>query len=322
MRLASLNSGGRDGVLIAVSRDGTHFLPAPSAWPTMQSALDVWSSAADDLAEMAVRLETGEGNPLDQARLTAPLPRAWQWLDASAFPSHGDLMQKLFGGDPHSREIPLMYQGLSNPFLGPHDDVVLPREEDGIDFEGEFGVIVDETPMGVSAAEAAAHIKLVVQINDWSLRNLAWREMKTGFGWIQAKPACSMAPFAVTPDELGPCWRDGRVHLDLRVDWNAQRFGAPNGGAMGFSFAELVAHAAATRRLCAGTVVGSGTVSNENYREVGSTCIAERRAVEKLDSGEIVTEFMRFGDRVRMQAMTPDGRVGPFGAIDQRVVRG
>ena len=320
MKLATMTSDGPDGELVVVSRDGERFLHAPDRWPTLQCAIDDWASAAGDLAGMSAFLDGGEGLPLDQARLAAPLPRAWQWLDASAFASHGDLMQKLFGGDPHSREIPLMYQGVSNPFLGPHDDVALPREDHGIDFEGEFGVIVDETPMGVSAHDAAGHIKLLVQINDWSLRNLAWREMKTGFGWIQAKPACTMAPFAVTPDELGTFWRGDRVHLDLRVDWNEQRFGAPNGGAMGFSFPELIAHAATTRHLCAGTVIGSGTVSNENYREVGSTCIAERRAVEKLDSGEITTRFMRFGDRVRMQAMSPDGALRPFGAIDQRVV--
>jgi fumarylacetoacetate (FAA) hydrolase len=320
MRLATLTAGGPDGELVVVSRDGLRFLPAPGAWPTLQSALENWGVAESGLAAMAARLDASEGRALDPARLAAPLPRAWQWLDASAFFSHGELMQKLFGGDPHSHEIPLMYQGVSNPFLGPRQDVVLPREDDGIDFEGEFGVILDDTPMGVSTREAAGHIKLVVQINDWSLRNLAWREMKTGFGWIQAKPACSMAPFAVTPEALGPAWRDGRVQLDLTVDWNGQRFGAPNGGVMGFSFPELVAHAAATRRLCAGTVIGSGTVSNANYREVGSTCIAERRAIEKLEAGAVATPFMRFGDRVRMEAFGPDGAPGPFGAIDQRVV--
>jgi fumarylacetoacetate (FAA) hydrolase len=320
MRLATLSSSGADGALVVVSDDSLRFLPVTGAWPDLQSALDEWSAAAGSLADLAARLRGGEGQSLDQTRLTAPLPRAWQWLDASAFASHGDLMQKLFGGDPHSREIPLMYQGLSNPFLGSREDVILPREEDGIDFEGEFGVIVDETPMGVSAHEAAGHIKLLVQINDWSLRNLAWREMKTGFGWIHGKPACTMAPFAVTPDELGSSWRDGRVCLDLAVELNGQRFGAPNGGAMGFSFPELVAHAAGTRRLCAGTVIGSGTVSNANYHEVGSTCIAERRAIEKLETGEAKTPFMRFNDRVRMEALGPGGLPGPFGAIDQRVV--
>jgi fumarylacetoacetate (FAA) hydrolase len=273
------------------------------------------------LRALAARLEVGAGEALEGRLLGAPLPRAWQWLDGSAYPSHGDLMQRLFGGEPHSRDIPLMYQGLSNPFLGPTDDVPLPREADGIDFEGEFAVIVDQTPMGVSIAAAAGHIKLLVQVNDWSLRNLAWREMQTGFGWVQAKPACSMAPFAVTPDELGEHWRDGRVHLDLAVRWNGKSFGAPNGGAMGFSFPELVSHAASTRPLCAGTVIGSGTVSNSNSVEVGSTCIAELRAIEKLSRGVVTTEFMKFGDRVRMEAIAPHGEFAPFGAIDQIVIQ-
>jgi fumarylacetoacetate (FAA) hydrolase len=192
-------------------------------------------------------------------------------------------------------------------------------EEHGIDFEGEFGVITDFVPMGTTAAEALGHIKLIVQINDWSLRTLAGPEMKTGFGWIRAKPPCSMAPYAVTPDELGDDWRDGRVCLDLLVDWNGRRFGAANGAPMGYGFHELVAHAASTRNLVAGTVIGSGTVSNENFREVGSSCIAERRGIEIVDTGEPRTEFMRFGDTVRMQGTAADGSA-PFGAIAARVV--
>ena len=320
LKLATLMSDSPDGRLVVVSRDGARFLDAPSPWRNLQAALDQWSQASPALRALAARLEAGDGASLDGHSLAAPLPRAWQWLDGSAFASHGDLMGKLFGGEAQSREIPLMYQGLSNPFLGAHDNVPLPREEDGIDFEGEFGVIVDEVPMGVSVEAAAAHIKLLIQIFDWSLRNFAGQEKKTGFGWIHAKPACSMAPFAVTPDVLGANWRDGRIHLDLAVDWNGLCFGAPDAGAMAFSFARLIAHAAATRRLCAGTVIGSGTVSNENYRSVGSTCIAERRAIEMLDTGAPVTPFMRFGDRVRMEALLPDGVPGPFGAIDQVVV--
>ncbi|MGZ3279843.1 MAG: fumarylacetoacetate hydrolase family protein [Caulobacteraceae bacterium] len=320
MRLATLRSEAPDGRLVVVSADGRRFLPAQPQFSSLQAALDDWRMASVLLGALAARLEVGAGSALEGHGLAAPLPRAWQWLDASAYPSHGELMQKLFGGEPHSREIPLMYQGVSNPFLGPTDDLPLPREADGIDFEGEFAVIVDHTPMGVSVAAAADHIKLLVQVNDWSLRNLAWREMQTGFGWIQAKPACSMAPFAVTPEDLGEHWRDGRVHLDLTVSWNGKRFGAPNGGAMGFSFPELVAHAAATRPLCAGTVIGSGTVSNSNYVDVGSSCIAELRAIEKL-GGHAMTEFMRFGDRVRMEAVAPNGGLTPFGAIDQIVVQ-
>jgi fumarylacetoacetate (FAA) hydrolase len=228
-------------------------------------------------------------------------------------------MQTAFNLPPIETKLPLMYQGMSHQFLGPNDDVVLPSEDDGIDFEGEFGVIIDAVPMGTTAAEAMGHIKLIVQINDWSLRTLAAPEMKTGFGWVQAKPACSVAPFAVTPDELGDGWRDGRVCLDLAVDWNGKRFGNANGAPMAFGFHELVAHAARTRSLPAGTVIGSGTVSNPNYRDVGSSCIAERRGIEMIDAGGAQTGFMRFGDTVRMESRLPDGAT-LFGAIDQRVV--
>ena len=249
------------------------------------------------------------------------MPRAWQWLDGSAFRSHGELMETLFGTEPPPAGRPLMYQGLSHQFLSATADVPMPREEDGIDFEGEFGVITDFVPMGVTPEAAMAHIKLIVQINDWSLRALAPVEMKTGFGWIHAKPACSVAPFAVTPDELGDAWRDGRVHLPLTVDWNGARFGNAHGGVMEFGFHDLVAHAASTRSLCAGTIIGSGTVSNSNFREIGSSCIAERRGIEMLDEGTARTGYMHFGDTVRMEARLPDGGV-LFGAIDQKVVKG
>ena len=215
---------------------------------------------------------------------------------------------------------PLMYQGMSDKFYGPRDDVLMTDEALGIDFEGEFGVIVDAVPIGTPPEAAMDHIKLIVQINDWSLRTIAPVEMKTGFGWVQAKPACSVAPFAVTPDELGGDWRDGRVCLDLRVDWNGKRFGAANGAAMAFGFHELVAHAARTRALPAGTIIGSGTVSNANYAEVGSSCISERRAIEIGELGKPETPFMAFGDTIRMEARTASGDV-LFGAIDQRVVK-
>ncbi len=319
MKLATLADGGPDGGLVVVSADATRVLFAGPAWPTLQAALENWSEAEPWLRNLENRLDAGDGVPLVADALMAPLPRAWQWLDGSAFRSHGALMEKLFGTAPPPPGRPLMYQGLSHRFLSGTEDVPLPREEDGIDFEGEFGVITDFVPMGVSPEQAMGHIKLVVQINDWSLRTLAPIEMKTGFGWIQAKPACSVAPFAVTPNVLGEHWRDGRVHLPLTVHWNGQTFGAPLGGPMGFGFHELVAHAASTRDLCAGTIIGSGTVSNDDYREVGSSCIAERRAIEILDRGAPSTGFMRFGDTVRMETILPDG--SPlFGAIDQRVI--
>jgi fumarylacetoacetate (FAA) hydrolase len=211
-----------------------------------------------------------------------------------------------------------MYQGLSDRFYGPTKPVPFSSEAQGIDFEGEFGVIVDHVPMGANASEAMSHIKLLVQINDWSLRALAVPEMKTGFGWIQAKPACSMAPFAVAPSELGDAWQDGRVCLDLVIEWNNKPFGRANGREMAYGFHELVAHAAATRDLAAGTIIGSGTVANANYAEVGSSCISERRAIEIIADGKPTTAFMRFGDTCRMRALTARGSA-IFGEIDQQV---
>ena len=321
MKLATLDNGTPDGALVVVSADGSRFLSASDVAATMQAALDDWADAEPALRAIADRLGSGEGDSTDGTAFAAPLPRAWQWLDGSAFRSHGELMETLFGTEPPPAGRPLMYQGLSHQFLSATADVPLPREEDGIDFEGEFGIITDFVPMGVTPAAAMAHIKLLVQINDWSLRSLAPVEMKTGFGWIHAKPACSVAPFAVTPDVLGDAWREGRVHLPLSVDWNGKRFGDALGGVMEFGFHELVAHAASTRSLCASTIIGSGTVSNSNFREIGSSCIAERRGIEMLDEGKPRTEFMRFGDTVRMESRLPDGSL-LFGAIDQKVVKG
>ena len=312
MKLATLADGSPDGRLIVVAPGGAAYAEAPA--PTLQVALEGW-------AECAPRLEAVNAfpHPLDPRRLAAPLPRAWQWLDGSAFASHGELMQIAFSMDPVPTDRPLMYQGISDTFYAAHEDVPLPSEADGIDFEGEFGVVVDAVPMGVSPEQAMSHIRLIVQINDWSLRAIAPIEMKTGFGWVQAKPPCSAAPFAVTPDELGNAWRNGRVCLPLSVEWNGQPFGAANGDAMAFGFHELIAHAARTRSLVAGTIVGSGTVSNPDYRNIGSSCIAERRAIELVDQGAPSTPFMAFGDRVRMEARGLDGSL-LFGAIDQKVV--
>lgn len=312
MRLATLRDGSKDGRLVLVSPEGTAYAPAPIA--TLQQALESWSETEPSLRSIDAFPE-----PLDPAAIMAPLPRAWQWLDGSAFQSHGDLMDAVLGITKPKTDLPLMYQGTSDRFYGPTDAVKFPDEALGIDFEGEFGVIVDAVPMCTSAEAAMQHIRLVVQINDWSLRTLAGPEMKTGFGWVQAKPPCGMAPFAVTPDELGDAWRNGRVCLNLNVDWNGKRFGAANGEPMGHGFHELVAHAARTRDLVAGTVIGSGTVSNANFREIGSSCIAERRGIEVIDLGEARTEFMKFGDTVRMEAADAQGRA-PFGVLEQKVV--
>lgn len=320
MRLATLKSQSPDGQLVAVSRDGSRHVPVGEVAPNLLAAIERWDALRPGLGDFQDRLERGEGEKLDASMCAAPLPRSWQWLDGSAFSTHGELMQIAFGLDPIDSDRPLMYQGMSDRFYGPTEDVPFPSMKHGIDFEGEYGVIVDHVPIGTTAEAAMDHIKLIVQINDWSLRAIAPIEMKTGFGWVQAKPACSMAPFAVTPDELGEGWRDGRVCLDLEIDWNGKRFGAANGAVMDFGFHELVAHAALTRDLVAGTIIGSGTVSNPNYAEVGSSCISEVRAIEMIrDKGPASTGFMAFGDRVRMKARGLDGSA-PFGAIEQQVI--
>ena len=318
MRLATRDNGTPDGELVVVSEDDTRCLSAGAAWPNLLAASMDWDTAEPGLRALAARVEAGEGEALASTTLRAPLPRSWQWLDGSAFKAHADLMQVAFATDPIESDKPLMYQGLSDRFYGPFDDIPFRSESDGIDFEGEFAVIVDAVPMGTSAADALRHIKLVVQLNDWSLRALAVPEMQTGFGWVQAKPACSMAPFAATPDELGADWKDGRVCLDLLIRWNGAPFGRANGREMAFGFHELVAHAAATRNLVAGTIIGSGTVANADYANVGSSCISERRAIEIIAEGKPSTQFMRFGDACRMQAMTQDGRA-IFGVIEQKI---
>jgi fumarylacetoacetate (FAA) hydrolase len=319
VRLATRENGTPDGELVVVSPDGLRCIAAGAAWPNLLAAIGDWGAAERDLRALTARVEGGDGEALSSTFLRAPLPRSWQWLDGSAFQTHAGLMQVAFATDPIEHDKPLMYQGLSDRFYGPTDEIPFRSEAEGIDFEGEFAVIVDAVPMGVSATDALDHIKLLVQLNDWSLRALAVPEMKTGFGWIHAKPPCSMAPFAVTPDELGAEWHEGRVCLELLVEWNGVRFGAANGREMGYGFHELVAHAAATRDLVAGTIIGSGTVANAGYAEVGSSCISERRAIEIIADGKPTTGFMRFGDTCRMQARTADGRA-PFGTIDQAVV--
>jgi fumarylacetoacetate (FAA) hydrolase len=325
MKLATLDDGTRDGALLVVSADLTRAMRPEGSLPrTLLAAVERWGECVDALRALYADLNAAavRGSfALDPTRLAAPLPRAPQWLDASAFHSHGDLMEKVFGLDPPPDKlaIPLMYQGASDDFLGSRADMPLPSEADGIDFEAEIGVIVDRVPMATPSSRALGHVRLLVLLNDASLRVLAGREVRTGFGFLQSKPATSFAPVAVSPDELGAAWRDGRMHLPVRVSWNGAWFGNPQAGAMGFGFHELIAHAARTRNLHPGTIVGSGTISNSDFRTLGSACIAERRGIETLDSGKATTPFMRFGDTVRIEVLDSTGR-SVFGAIDQHII--
>jgi fumarylacetoacetate (FAA) hydrolase len=323
--LATADNGKPDGLLLVVSNDRQQAADASAIAPTMQEALERWTTVEPQLQILAAELNAGKiktARSVASWSLLAPLPRAWQWLDGSAFSMHGDLMAKAFHQPPIQTSMPLMYQGLSHRFIAPTADVPFLREEDGIDFEGEFGILTSAVPMGTTAADAQHHIRLLVQINDWSLRRLAPVEMKTGFGWILAKPACSMAPFALTPDELGPLWSQQRVQATLLIERNGERFGAVPATEMQWGFDELVAHAAATRDLCAGTIIGSGTVSHSGYRDYGSCCIAERRAIEMIDNnGTATTAYLSFGERVRMQVEGSQSGESLFGDIDQAVVR-
>ena len=307
MKLATYRNGQPDGCLMVVSSDLSTAVDASKLAPSLLQAMQDWERVAPQLEQVSELLNAGRASSavaFEPARCMAPLPRSFQWCDASAFLNHGRLMERAFNTPPipDFETIPVMYQGASDDFLGAQDDAPMPDESLGIDFEGEFGVIVDKVPMGATPREAVARVRLLVQLNDWSLRALGPREMKSGFGFLQAKPSTSFAPVAVTPDELGDAWLDGRVRLDLEVEWNGEPFGHPNGREMNVSFGELVAHAARTRKLGAGAIVGSGTVSNA-AREVGSACIAERRVIEIIDHGEPRTGEL------------------PFGTIEQQVVR-
>ncbi len=325
MKFASLNNGSLDGQLLVVSRDLQTATDASDIAPNLITALQTWDVLQPRLQQCYEALNAGgipQAFAFDPTHYLAPLPRSPQWLDGSAFLNHGRLMDRAFNspGNPLMDSVPMMYQGASDDFLGPHADSPMTTEADGIDFEGEFGVVVGPVPMAITPDAALRCVRLLVQINDWSLRALGPHEMKTGFGFLQAKPSTAFAPVAVTPDELGDAWKGGRVHLNLRCDYNGQRFGEANGREMHFHFGELIAHAARTRKLTVGCIVGSGTVSNVS-RSAGSSCIAERRVIEMIDQGGAKTEFMKFGDRIRMQAQHPDGAAGPFGVIEQQVVQ-
>jgi fumarylacetoacetate (FAA) hydrolase len=326
MKLATLKTGTRDGQLAVVSTDLTRAVPAEGIAPTLQMALENWRLAGPRLLALAAALETGAATgsfAFDPATAHSPLPRSYAWIDGSCFKNHLRLMSLATGRNPEiemNTPHPLVYQGGSDTFLAPMGNIILPSEDHGIDFEAEIGIVVDEVPMGTSAADAARYIRLVLLINDVSLRSFVKYEIGTGFGWMNAKPSSSFSPVAVTPDELGPAWREGRLHLPIQVNWNGDRFGAPNGSEMSWTFLDVIEHCARTRTLSAGTIIGSGTVSNANYSEVGSACIAERRAIEMIEHGAPRTGFMRFGDRVRIEMFDASNR-SIFGAIDQTVAR-
>ena len=324
MKLATLKSGGRDGTLIVVNRALTRAAAATGIAATLQNALDDWETIAPRLAGLASDLEAGSAAgafDLTVEDLTAPLPRAYQWCDGSAYLSHAELVRKARGAEmPESLySDPLIYQGGGDTMLGARDDIPLADESWGLDLEGEIAVVTDDVPMGVSPDAAVGHIKLVTILNDISLRNLMPGELGKQFGFFQSKPPTAFAPVMVTPEELGEAWDGRKLHLPLLCHVNGSRLGAPNGGVdMNFDFAELIAHAARTRPLGAGTIVGSGTVSNRD-RNAGSACIQEQRMIEKIETGAFHTPHLAVGDTVRIDMVDADGKT-IFGVIEQRVV--
>lgn len=325
MKLATLNNGKRDGALVVVSRDLSRAVRVPSIAPTLQSALDEWAQTAPRLATVYQTLNDGtcaDAFPFDESECLSPLPRAYQWADGSAYVNHVELVRKARGAEmPESFwHDPLIYQGGSDCFLAPRGPIVMGSEAWGIDFESEVAIITDDVPMGTSPQAAAAHVKLLMLVNDVSLRNLIPGELAKGFGFFQSKPSSAFSPVAITPDELGSDWQEGKVHLPLETHLNGALFGAPNAGVdMTFNFFELIAHAAKTRPLGAGCIIGSGTVSNYD-RSAGSSCLAERRMLEIIESGQATTPFLCFGDTVSI-AMQDRNGMSLFGTILQKVTQ-
>ena len=325
MKLASLKNG-RDGRLVVVSRDLSRYIDASSVAATMQEALDDWTRIEPQLESLSAKVEADAGEAFDESLCASPLPRAYQWADGSAYVNHVELVRKARGAEMPETfwTDPLMYQGGSDSFIGPRDDIPAGDEAWGIDFEAEIAIVTDDVPMGVSVADAGNHIQLIMLVNDVSLRGLIPAELGKGFGFFQAKPSSAFSPVAVTPDELGDAWRDCKLHL------NSELFGKPDAGVdMTFDFAQLIAHAAKTRPLGAGTIIGSGTISNKldggpgkpvSEGGVGFACIAEIRTIETIESGAPRTSFMKFGDQIRIETLDADGQ-SIFGAIDQTVVR-
>ncbi|MBI1363676.1 MAG: 2-keto-4-pentenoate hydratase [Proteobacteria bacterium] len=327
MKLATLKRGGRDGTLIVVSKDLTRAVEVNGIAPTLQQALEHWTDTSPRLQSVYDELNAGkraDAFTLHLPSLASPLPRAYQWLDGSAYVKHVELVRKARGVElPESFwHDPLMYQGLSDGFLAPHEDIPLQDPSWGLDLEAEVAVITDDVPMGITPEEAAGHIKLLMLVNDVTLRGLTKDELAKGFGFIQSKPASAFSPIAVTPDELGDAWSANKVHLPLLSFINAKPFGHPNAGVdMTFDFAQLVAHGAKTRNLSAGTIVGSGTVANitdSGDADVGSSCIAEIRMIETIKNGAAKTPWLQDGDSVKIDMLDKTGS-SIFGAIEQKV---
>ncbi len=324
MKLGTMrNVHRRDGDLVVVSRDGKWAVRVPQIAATLQMAVDEWAKTRPQLEaiyELLNRENCPGAFPLQQDEMLSPFPRAYQWVDGSAFLHHVKLVRRARQAEMPTKlyEVPLLYQGGSDDFLAPRDPIPLVDPSHGLDFEAEVAVVTDAVPLGVTDAEAERHIILLCLVNDVSLRGLIPEELAMGFGFFQSKPSSAFSPFVVTPDECGEAWREGRLHLPLQVNYNGELFGRANAGAMHFSFAQLIAHAARTRNLGPGTIVGSGTVSNEDP-QVGSSCLAEKRMLEQIADGQPRTPFMRWGDTVEI-SMSLDGQ-DIFGAIRQTVAR-
>ena len=324
MKLATRDNGTRDGELIVVSRDNKTGVSITAIAPTLQALLDDWGTLAPQAQMVSDMLNKGEKDgafPVDEAELRSPLPRAYAWIDGSAYINHIVLVRKARGAEPPAtlETDPLVYQGGSDTFLDPRGDIPVRDLSWGVDFEAEIAVITDDTPEGVTPEAALDHIKLLMLVNDVSLRNLIPAELGKSFGFFQSKPSSAFSPFAITPDELGDAWQGGRVHLPLVSHLNGDKYGDPDAGPeMHFSFGQLIAHIAKTRSLGAGTILGSGTVSNKD-RSRGSACLAEKRMIEKIDTGEFKTPFMQYGDTIRISMCDKDGN-NLFGTIEQTVV--
>ena len=324
MKLATRKNNTRDGELLVVSRDNQTAVLANEVAPTLQAVMDDWSANSAKLHAIYDALNAGERSdafPVDVNTLHSPLPRAYAWIDGSAYINHIVLVRKARGAEPPAtlKTDPLVYQGGSDTFLGPRDDIPLADTAWGCDFESEIAIVMDDTPQGVKAEDVGQYVRLVMLCNDVSLRNLIPGELAKGFGFFTSKPSSAFSPFAITPDELGDAWQNGRLHLPLITHLNGEKYGDPDAGPeMHFSFYEIVAHVCKTRSLSAGTIVGSGTISNED-RSRGSSCLAEKRMIEKIDTGAFITPFMNYGDNVAIEMFNAAGE-SLFGRIEQTVV--